>query len=947
MAVDVQPSGLDIRDEQARLGGAHADLYEAVITLQAKLDLLPPAVRSRDSLSIRSDTERQQAIALVRRYRDLPGGERSLRPALLNAVAKLELATGACEAARLDFLEAAGLLEDPSAKGEAFLNAYKAALERQNYDDGFQALIAAIKADGRRFAPFPVGKYHPLKILGAGGFGVAFLCKHKYLDANVVVKAFTGEELDRPVEQVFAEARALQQVQHPAIARLQDCGYADPAAGTRPYLVMDYFDGVTLDQYVGQHGPLAERDLRAVARQMAEGLKAAHDKGILHRDVKPANVLVRRDGKGWHVQFIDFGLALRQDRAVELTARHRQTLIGSALAGTLDYSAPEQMGKLPGVGVSPRSDVYAFGKTCCFALFQTTQPLRKHWQSIPEGLAGLLENCLQEQPADRPADFAAVLAALDDLDVVAGPDGSTVPDEVKLLPLNGERTPADPEPEPVAAVETVEEIPVAKVARPARREPVYVAPVAARPRPADERPARRSRAADRDYDDEDRDEGSGGPPVWVWVAGGGAACVALLAAVLVMILWRPAAKPDNDPDTTANNPPASQPMTQVAGNPTAPVRPAGPADPPPAGDNVEVINDGPPDPTVPPRGNPGAAAAGGGFPNPAGRFPPAGGDFIPGQVDDKTIAVHVHILNNKGITVKAVAERLKALVDDPNNCTLQVTGQETVGVLRIGPVADRDAFRKKIRFGQVAPLGDRDLVIRFFNNDSLPGGATAPAGQPKADDDIAQALDDLKSDNLFTRKGAAQKLKGMPVDAKRQSEVAKALENVFKKDTDHFTRIEACAAAGVWGNADTANELARIVTTDKDVFVRRAALDALGELKIIQQPQAQALAAGFIDFHTRQNATEAFKKIGSPAEKAVHPILTHSDLFTRRDACNLLKEIGTRESIPVLQAFLRRERELFPRQAAAEALQALLALPPAKKDKDPKDKKDKTDKPPT
>src|SRR5205823_10390265 len=63
----------------------------------------------------------------------------------------------------------------------------------------------ALPIYGRRFAPFPVGKYHPLKILGAGGFGVAYLCKHKYLDAPVVVKAFASDYLDRPVEEVFAE----------------------------------------------------------------------------------------------------------------------------------------------------------------------------------------------------------------------------------------------------------------------------------------------------------------------------------------------------------------------------------------------------------------------------------------------------------------------------------------------------------------------------------------------------------------------------------------------------------------------------------------------------------------------------------------------------------------------------------------------------------------------
>src|SRR5205085_8220634 len=88
------------------------------------------------------------------------------------------------------------------------------------------------------------------------------------------------------------------------------------------------------------------------------------------------------------------------------------TLTGSSIAGTLDYAAPEQMGKLPGVPVRPASDVYGFAKTCCFALFQTPQPLLRHWLSIPAALAELLESCLEDQPAQRPQDFKTVLDRL-------------------------------------------------------------------------------------------------------------------------------------------------------------------------------------------------------------------------------------------------------------------------------------------------------------------------------------------------------------------------------------------------------------------------------------------------------------------------------------------------------------------------------------------------------
>jgi serine/threonine protein kinase len=152
-------------------------------------------------------------------------------------------------------------------------------------------------------------------------------------------------------------------------------------------------------------------DLLAVARQVAAGLDAAHSKGILHRDVKPANLLVRKDGDTWQVKIIDFGLALRQtikDSMSRLPDPKSRTLFGDSIAGTLDYAAPEQLGRLRDVPVGPYSDIYGFGKTCCFALFQTTQPLPKHWKSIPEPLADLLERCLAELPRERPMDFKVV-----------------------------------------------------------------------------------------------------------------------------------------------------------------------------------------------------------------------------------------------------------------------------------------------------------------------------------------------------------------------------------------------------------------------------------------------------------------------------------------------------------------------------------------------------------
>jgi serine/threonine protein kinase len=413
---------LDIQDEQRRQGDQARDIYQAVTDLQRRLDLMQREVRPRDSLSIRSDAERHLVKQVVARYRALPEEQRRERPALLNAVGKLEVAAGEFETAQRDFDMVATLVNDAQAKGEAHFNAYRAALERRDWASALRELIEAVRLDARRFAPFPVGKYHPQRILGAGGFGVAFLCHHKQLDADVVVKTLVDDDLEREVDQVFTEARALWQLDHPSIIRLLDCGYTFPATKQRPYFVMRYFDGKTLEEHVKEVGPLEPADLAEVARQMAQGLHAAHAKGILHRDVKPANVLLRREpgepggvSPRWEVKLIDFGLALKQ-RVLQNagTMQHGYTILSNSIAGTVDYAAPEQLGKLPGVRIGPPADIYGFAKTCCYALFETAEPTFQDYQRLP-WWAELLGRCLNKNPDKRPASLAEVLECLNRL----------------------------------------------------------------------------------------------------------------------------------------------------------------------------------------------------------------------------------------------------------------------------------------------------------------------------------------------------------------------------------------------------------------------------------------------------------------------------------------------------------------------------------------------------
>jgi hypothetical protein len=412
------------------------DIQDELLALARRFDLLQRELRPRDSLCIGSETERLLVKEVIARYRALPEEQRRRLPELLGAVGKLEVAAGAFAEARQDFQEAARLVPEGPARAEAHFNAYAAALEQGDWPAALASLGQAAALDPARFAPFPLNKYEPERILGAGGFGVAFLCRNRHSGSRVVLKTLRPDTLERSVADVFREAHLLEELDHPAIIRLRDCDYADGGMA-RPYLVMDYFEGTTLDEHVRKNGTVPADELPALMVPVAEALQAAHARGILHRDVKPANLLVRPGGEtgAWRVKLIDFGLALKQD---VLHTAGQKTLMGQSVTGTLEYAAPEQLGRLPGVSVGPATDVYGFGKTCCFALFQTAQPLRRHWRDVPEALADLIEQCLCEQPAERLAGMDAVLERLRALDRRQS-ESKPEPEPVKEAP--GERRP--------------------------------------------------------------------------------------------------------------------------------------------------------------------------------------------------------------------------------------------------------------------------------------------------------------------------------------------------------------------------------------------------------------------------------------------------------------------------------------------------------------------------
>ncbi|MBY0228410.1 MAG: serine/threonine protein kinase [Gemmataceae bacterium] len=402
---------LDIRDEMRRLPeGEPRRLGEAVAGLLDRQGLPPSELRPRDSFSIRAGTERALVRELLDRFRALPPSQQETAPALRNGLGKLLVGAGEFSAARAAFQAAAACCAGAPAQAEALFNAWRAALEEGRHDDALDALRRAMKLCPERFALFPLHRYEPKRVLGAGGFGTALLCHDRNFDTEVVVKALHADDLDRSVADVFREARLLYRLSHPGIIRVLDCDHADPARQQRPYLILDYFDGGTLSRHIERHGPMDARAFVPFARRIAEAMKAAHSQGVLHRDLKPDNILV---GDGLDPRIIDFGLAVRSGAADGAAGK---TILGDSLAGTLHYAPPEQMGRLPGVPTGPYSDVYAFGKTCCYALFATTEPRRRQWESIDARLADLVEACIEAGLKERLPSFDAVLARLEALE---------------------------------------------------------------------------------------------------------------------------------------------------------------------------------------------------------------------------------------------------------------------------------------------------------------------------------------------------------------------------------------------------------------------------------------------------------------------------------------------------------------------------------------------------
>ena len=264
-----------------------------------------------------------------------------------------------------------------------------------------------------------VGGYHVLRALGEGGMGLVFLAEHRLLGRKAAIKTIRP---DVAQEQNFGmrfqvEARAIATLDHPGVVRLYDFAFEQGV----PYMVLELVQGQTLEDVLENTGRLHPKRVLELLWPAAAGLDHAHIHGVIHRDVKPGNILLADDGR---TLMMDFGLAC--------LAGFTMATDPESFLGTPDYIAPEQMGDTT---LDGRADVYSFAAVIYECVTGQKPFLGKSWievatrrltepppiaNGVPEAFARSLAAAMDRDPLRRP------VRATQLMDELAGGLGGTV-----------------------------------------------------------------------------------------------------------------------------------------------------------------------------------------------------------------------------------------------------------------------------------------------------------------------------------------------------------------------------------------------------------------------------------------------------------------------------------------------------------------------------------------
>jgi serine/threonine-protein kinase len=286
------------------------------------------------------------------------------------------------------------------------------------------------------------GKYEILDKIGEGGMGEVYRARHVHLDEIRIIKVTKPGALGEDAEsrRFQQEARLATLVRHPNVAALYDFSRLPDGSY---YMVWEFIDGITLEEWLLRRGPLPAREALLVARQVLSGLAQIHAQGIVHRDLSPDNIMLRQTPDGLVAKIIDLGIAKRM-------AAETLSMTGTGMfVGKLKYCSPEQAGSLPrGESVDARSDLYSFGVVLYEMLsgkapFEAQTPeayLGKHLHtpappldtsrlpaSVGPHLAAIVQKALEKRRERRFGDAREFLAALDRLQPYATEPASEAP----------------------------------------------------------------------------------------------------------------------------------------------------------------------------------------------------------------------------------------------------------------------------------------------------------------------------------------------------------------------------------------------------------------------------------------------------------------------------------------------------------------------------------------
>jgi tetratricopeptide (TPR) repeat protein len=365
-------STLDVIHEDVKITkGLVEDILEKLSEMMARQEL-SSQIRARDEFTIHNSTSLQLIRDAASQLKQLPPqNPEYCRMSIM--VGSALSSTGDLVHAERSFRKAIESTQKDAEKALAYFNLFQVLLRRKAYSDALKNLQAAIAIEPQRYALHDIGKYPLERLLGAGGMGCVFLCRNDnklIRQDRVVVKCF-WENLKGSLNDVFKEPFAMRDIAGDFVPEPLDVGYVDLFKRDRAFFVTQYVDGaIDGELWLEKYGAMDLKTGLAVCLQIAKGLEVAHDAGIFHLDLKPANILLLKKTSDVSktsdvlvsVKIIDFGLSqvatsLREEAVVQ-QSRSGLSVFGQAIFGTLDYAPPEQRGLSQYGEPSAKSDLY-------------------------------------------------------------------------------------------------------------------------------------------------------------------------------------------------------------------------------------------------------------------------------------------------------------------------------------------------------------------------------------------------------------------------------------------------------------------------------------------------------------------------------------------------------------------------------------------------------------